>query len=99
FDGAKSPNPFALIKPFRISRPEVLDHFLNNISRFTYNAQRYTPAMFSMRIGLRYTDRFQPKGFLMASPAVAYARQHQQRFLSELKDLLRIPSVSTAPEH
>ncbi|HZQ19622.1 MAG TPA: dipeptidase [Terriglobales bacterium] len=35
----------------------------------------------------------------MASPAVAYARQHQQRFLSELKDLLRIPSVSTAPEH
>src|SRR3954466_4613632 len=35
----------------------------------------------------------------MASPAVAYARQNQRRFLSELKDLLRIPSVSTAPEH
>src|SRR5213075_1102713 len=35
----------------------------------------------------------------MASPAVAFARQNQQRFLSELKDLLRIPSVSTAPEH
>jgi acetylornithine deacetylase/succinyl-diaminopimelate desuccinylase-like protein len=35
----------------------------------------------------------------MASPAVAYARQNQQRFLSELKDLLRIPSISTAPEH
>ena len=35
----------------------------------------------------------------MASPAVEYARQNQQRFLSELKDLLRIPSVSTAPEH
>jgi acetylornithine deacetylase/succinyl-diaminopimelate desuccinylase-like protein len=35
----------------------------------------------------------------MASPAVAYARQNQQRFLNELKDLLRIPSVSTAPEH
>src|SRR5438309_2454202 len=35
----------------------------------------------------------------MASPAVDYARQNQQRFLSELKDLLRIPSVSTAPEH
>jgi acetylornithine deacetylase/succinyl-diaminopimelate desuccinylase-like protein len=34
----------------------------------------------------------------MASPAVAYARQNQQRFLTELKDLLRIPSVSTAPE-
>ncbi len=35
----------------------------------------------------------------MASPAVDFARQNQQRFLSELKDLLRIPSVSTAPEH
>src|ERR1700722_11998221 len=35
----------------------------------------------------------------MASPAVDYARQNQQRFLNELKDLLRIPSVSTAPEH
>src|SRR6478735_10515548 len=35
----------------------------------------------------------------MASPAVAFARQNQQRFLNELKDLLRIPSVSTAPEH
>src|SRR5450432_3837460 len=34
----------------------------------------------------------------MASPAVEFARQNQQRFLSELKDLLRIPSVSTAPE-
>src|SRR5512133_3519669 len=35
----------------------------------------------------------------MASPAVDYARQNQQRFLSELKDLLRIPSVSTLEEH
>ena len=35
----------------------------------------------------------------MASSAVAYAQQNQQRFLGELKDLLRIPSVSTAPEH
>ena len=35
----------------------------------------------------------------MASPAVDYARQNQQRFLNELKALLRIPSVSTAPEH
>lgn len=35
----------------------------------------------------------------MASPAVEYSRQNQQRFLGELKDLLRIPSVSTAPEH
>ena len=35
----------------------------------------------------------------MASPAVAYARENQQRFLNELKDLIRIPSVSTAPEH
>src|SRR5947199_328844 len=35
----------------------------------------------------------------MASAAVDFARQNQQRFLNELKDLLRIPSVSTAPEH
>src|ERR1700739_1820095 len=35
----------------------------------------------------------------MASPAIAYARNNQQRFLNELKALLRIPSVSTAPEH
>src|SRR6204780_3438511 len=35
----------------------------------------------------------------MASPPVDYARQNQQRFLNELKDLLRIPRVSTAPEH
>jgi len=35
----------------------------------------------------------------MASAAVDYARQNQQRFLSELKDLLRIPSISTLDEH
>src|SRR5215472_17331218 len=35
----------------------------------------------------------------MASTAVSYAKDNQQRFLGELKDLLRIPSVSTAPEH
>jgi acetylornithine deacetylase/succinyl-diaminopimelate desuccinylase-like protein len=35
----------------------------------------------------------------MPSAAVVYAQQNQQRFLSELKDLLRIPSVSTLPEH
>src|SRR5512135_3084351 len=35
----------------------------------------------------------------MASPAVSYARSNQQRFLNELKDLLRIPSVSTLEEH
>jgi acetylornithine deacetylase/succinyl-diaminopimelate desuccinylase-like protein len=35
----------------------------------------------------------------MASPAVAYARGNQQRFLSELKNLLRIPSISTLEEH
>ncbi len=35
----------------------------------------------------------------MASPAVDYARDNQQRFLSELKDLLRIPSISTLTEH
>ena len=35
----------------------------------------------------------------MASPAVDFARGNQQRFLNELKDLLRIPSVSTLEEH
>jgi len=35
----------------------------------------------------------------MSSSAVIYARDNQQRFLGELKDLLRIPSVSTLPEH
>ena len=35
----------------------------------------------------------------MASSAVSYARDNQQRFLNELKDLLRIPSISTLDEH
>ena len=37
----------------------------------------------------------------MSSSAVSYVRDqsNQQRFLNELKDLLRIPSVSTLPEH
>ncbi len=35
----------------------------------------------------------------MGSPALEYARVNQPRFLSELKDLLRIPSVSTLPQH
>ena len=35
----------------------------------------------------------------MSSSAISYARENQQRFLNELKDLLRIPSVSTAAEH
>ena len=35
----------------------------------------------------------------MSSAAVDYARKNQERFVEELKDLLRIPSVSTAEEH
>src|SRR5215469_12338737 len=35
----------------------------------------------------------------MSSSAVDFARQNHPRFLNELKDLLRIPSVSTLPEH
>jgi acetylornithine deacetylase/succinyl-diaminopimelate desuccinylase-like protein len=35
----------------------------------------------------------------MSSSAVAYARQNYPRFLEELKALLRIPSISTLPEH
>jgi acetylornithine deacetylase/succinyl-diaminopimelate desuccinylase-like protein len=35
----------------------------------------------------------------MSSAAVDFARQNQARFLEELKGLLRIPSISTLPEH
>ena len=35
----------------------------------------------------------------MPSSALEYARHHHSRYLEELKDLLRIPSVSTLPEH
>ena len=35
----------------------------------------------------------------MSSMAVDFARQNHPRFLEELKSLLRIPSVSTLPEH
>ena len=35
----------------------------------------------------------------MSSSAVTFASQNHPRFLEELKDLLRIPSVSTLPEH
>jgi acetylornithine deacetylase/succinyl-diaminopimelate desuccinylase-like protein len=40
-----------------------------------------------------------PASSNVSFPAVDFARQNQPRFLNELKDLLRIPSVSTAPEH
>ena len=33
------------------------------------------------------------------SAALEYAREHRATFLEELKGLLRIPSVSTSPEH
>jgi acetylornithine deacetylase/succinyl-diaminopimelate desuccinylase-like protein len=35
----------------------------------------------------------------MSAPALQFARENQSHFLAELKDLLRIPSVSTLPEH
>ena len=35
----------------------------------------------------------------MSTTAVSYARENQPRFLEELKNFLRIPSVSTAEEH
>src|SRR5438046_10290649 len=35
----------------------------------------------------------------MSSTAMHYARVNQQRLLKELKNLLRIPSVSTLEEH
>jgi acetylornithine deacetylase/succinyl-diaminopimelate desuccinylase-like protein len=33
------------------------------------------------------------------APAIQYAHENRKRFLDELNDLLRIPSVSTSPEH
>jgi acetylornithine deacetylase/succinyl-diaminopimelate desuccinylase-like protein len=35
----------------------------------------------------------------LSSSAVAFATQNHSRFVSELKELLRIPSISTLPEH
>ena len=35
----------------------------------------------------------------MSTEALQFARQNQTRFLDELKALLRIPSISTLPEH
>lgn len=35
----------------------------------------------------------------MLTEALEYARQNQGRFLDDLKELLRIPSISTDPEH
>jgi acetylornithine deacetylase/succinyl-diaminopimelate desuccinylase-like protein len=32
-------------------------------------------------------------------PALRYVDEHRERFLEELKDLLRIPSISTLPKH
>jgi acetylornithine deacetylase/succinyl-diaminopimelate desuccinylase-like protein len=37
--------------------------------------------------------------FAMPSPAIAFAAENHARFLDELKALLRIPSISTLPEH
>jgi len=35
----------------------------------------------------------------MSSAAVTFAKENEKRFLNELKDLLRIPSISTLEEH
>ncbi len=35
----------------------------------------------------------------MSSAAVTFAKENEKRFLNELKDLLRIPSISTLDEH
>jgi acetylornithine deacetylase/succinyl-diaminopimelate desuccinylase-like protein len=38
-------------------------------------------------------------GKVDASPAIAFALEQRERFLGELIELLRIPSISTLPEH
>ena len=35
----------------------------------------------------------------MHRPTDIFVEQHQDRLLEELKDFLRIPSISTLPEH
>jgi acetylornithine deacetylase/succinyl-diaminopimelate desuccinylase-like protein len=42
---------------------------------------------------------FPSRSARMSSTAIDYARQNHARFLDELKGLLRIPSISTLPEH
>ena len=42
---------------------------------------------------------FARKGFSYGFSRSRFCPQNQQRFLSELKDLLRIPSISTLEEH
>ena len=45
-------------------------------------------------------ERASPERILpMSIPAIQFAQQNRARFLDELKDLLRIPSISTLPEH
>src|SRR5437762_11276403 len=40
-----------------------------------------------------------PAGEIMSSATDAFVEQHRTRLLDELKALVRIPSISTAPEH
>src|SRR5882724_2608677 len=40
-----------------------------------------------------------PAGEIMSSATDAFVAQNRARLLDELKDLVRIPSISTAPEH
>ncbi len=41
-----------------------------------------------------------PNGAMPApDKALAYVESHRDAFLDDLKDLLRIPSISTLPEH
>ena len=35
----------------------------------------------------------------MSTPIDAYIQQNRPRLLDELKDFIRIPSISTLPEH
>jgi acetylornithine deacetylase/succinyl-diaminopimelate desuccinylase-like protein len=52
-----------------------------------------------VRFAYTQGDRCTPREPTLNESAIAFAQQNQARFVDELMDLLRIPSISTAPEH
>jgi len=48
---------------------------------------------------MRYCGAAKGASERMSDAAISYAQKNGERFVEELKELLRIPSISTAPEH